>query len=209
MERCFQCRLILHECICRGITPIWAEHKLTLLTTKREEQIASNTGRLLRLMLENKSHIYVGEKGWEKEIEAEIARNEYTPVILFPISPFSDGQDIIKEKGKPLNIFVLDTNWSSARRWLYKLAFMEVKKIGLNTVPPSNYYLRKQYKEGNLCTYQAVTVLLEELGTEGFESAFPCMNEIFTSWVKSHAKERGLTIPIPHTKSRRAQREKL
>lgn len=195
LVRCFQCRLIPKECICRDITPLRVEHKLTLLTTKREEQIASNTGRLLRLMLENNSPVYVGEKGWEKAIETEMARSEYTPVILFPISPLRDGQDIFKEKGKPLNIFVLDTNWSNARRWLYKLAFREVKKIGLKTVPPSNYYLRKQCKEDNLCTFQAVTSLLNELGTEGFESVFPCMNEIFTSWVKSMAKERGLTLP--------------
>lgn len=195
LERCFQCRLTAQECICRDIIPIWAEHKLTLLTNRREEQIVSNTGRLLRLMLENSTLIYLGEKGWEKKIEVEIAGSEYTPVILFPISPFRDGQDIVKEKGKPLNIIVLDTNWSSARRWFYKLAFMEIKKVGLKTVPPSNYFLRKQSKSSNLCTFQAVTSLLEELGTEGFESASLHMNEIFAVWVKSLAKERGLTFP--------------
>ncbi len=195
LERCFQCRLILQECICRAITPLWAEHKITLLTTKREEQITSNTGRLLRLMLENNSLAYVGENGWEKEIEAEITRSEYTPVIFFPISTSRDGQGIVEEMGKPLNIIVLDTNWSSARRWLYKLSFMEVKKIGLRTVPPSKYYLRKQSNEGNLCTFQAVTSLLEELEKKGSGSAFSRMNEIFSLWVNSLAKERGLTLP--------------
>ncbi|MBT6050433.1 MAG: DTW domain-containing protein, partial [Candidatus Scalindua sp.] len=189
------CRLILQECICCDITPLWTEHKLTLLTTKGEERISSNTGRLLRLMLENNSLIYVGEKGWEKEVEAEIGRSEYTPVIFFPIPPFRDGQGIVEEKGKPLNILVLDTSWSSARRWLYKPEFMEVKKIGLKTVPSSKYYLRKQFKEGNLCTFQAVASLLEELETRSSGSAFPHMNEIFTSWVNSRAKERGLTFP--------------
>ncbi len=194
-ERCSQCRLVLQECVCRDITPIWAEHKLTLLTSKREEHIPSNTGRLLRLMLENSSLVYLGERGWEKEIEAEIARSEYTPVIFFPIFPFRDGQEIIEEDGKPLNIIVLDTNWSSARRWLYKRVFMEVKKIGLRTVPPSKYYLRKQSDESNLCTFQAVTSLLEELGTKDFSLSFSRMNEIFSLWVKSMAKERGLTLP--------------
>jgi DTW domain-containing protein YfiP len=146
-------------------------------------------------MLENNSLIYLGERGWEKKIENEIARSEYTPVIFFPITPFSDGQEIVEEKGKPLNIIVLDTNWSSARKWLYKLAFMEVKKIGLRTVPSSKYYLRKQSKEGNLCTFQAVTSLLEELGTKDSGSTTSHMNEIFTLWVKSMAKERGLTLP--------------
>lgn len=196
LERCSLCRLIVQECICRGITPIWAEHKIALLTTKREEQIISNTGRLLQLMLENNSLVYVDEKGWEKEIKAEIEMTDYTPVVLFPIPRFRGGQDIVEETGKPQNTFVLDTNWSNARRWLYKPSFMTVMKIGLKTVPTSNYYLRKQTREGNLCTFQAVTSLLEELGTEGFESAFSCMNEMFTLWVKSLAKERGLTLPL-------------
>ncbi len=195
LERCFQCRLSLQECICRDITPIWTEHKLTLLTSKREERISSNTGRLLRLMLKNSALVYAGEKEWKTRIEAETARGEYTPVIFFPIFPFRDGQEIIEEEGKPLNIIVLDTNWSSARRWLYKLSFMEVKKIGLKTVPPSKYYLRKQSNEHNLCTFQAVTSLLEELGTKGPDLAISRMNEIFSLWVNSLAKERGLTLP--------------
>jgi len=194
-ERCSLCRLIVQECICPDITPLWTEHRLTLLTNKREENILSNTGRLLRLMLQNNSLIYLGKKGWEKEIEEEIARSEYTPVIFFPVTPFSDGQEIVEEKGKPLNIIVLDTNWSSARRWLYKLGSMEIKKIGLRTAPSSKYHLRKQSKEGNLCTFQAVTSLLEELETEGSGSATSNMNEMFALWVKSMAKERGLTFP--------------
>ena len=190
-----QCRLIVQECICSDITPFWTEHRLTLLTNKREEYIHSNTGRLLRLMLENNSLIYIGKKGWEKKIEEEIARSEYTPVIFFPITPLSDGHEIVEEKGKPLNIIVLDTNWSSARRWLYKLGSMEIKKIGLRTVPPSKYYLRKQPKKENLCTFQAVTSLLDELGIKNSELATSHMNEIFALWVKSMAKERGLTFP--------------
>jgi len=194
-ERCLQCRLIVQECICSDITPFWTEHRLTLLTNKREEHIHSNTGRLLRLMLENNSLIYIGENGWEEKIKEEIARSEYTPVIFFPVTPFSDGQEIVEEKGKPLNIIVLDTNWSSARRWLYKLGSMEIKKIGLRTVPPSKYYLRKQPKKENLCTFQAVTSLLDELGTENSGPATSHMNEMFALWVKSMAKERGLTFP--------------
>jgi DTW domain-containing protein YfiP len=194
-ERCLQCRLIVQECICNDIVPLWTEHRLTLLTNKREEHIQSNTGRLLRLMLKNNSLVYIGEKGWEEKIEEEISKSEYTPVIFFPITPFSDGQEIAKEEGKPLNIIVLDTNWSSARKWLYKLGSMKVKKIGLRTVPASKYYLRKQSKDGNLCTFQAVTSLLEELGTKNSESIFSHMNELFSLWVKSMAKERGLSFP--------------
>jgi len=192
-ERCIQCRLIIQDCICRDISAFWAEHKITLLTSKREERIISNTGRLLRWMLGNISPVYMGEKGWEKEVESEIMRTDYTPVILFPTPPVYHGQTIIEEMGKPLNILVLDTSWRNARRWLHKPVLMNLKKIGLITTPPSEYYLRKRSVESYLCTFQAVTSLLAELRTNGFASVSFQINEKFKLWVKSLARQRGLT----------------
>lgn len=192
-ERCIQCRLIIQDCICHDISAFWAEHKITMLTSKREERIISNTGRLLRCMLGNISPVYMGEKGWEKEVESEIARTDYTPVIFFPTLPVSDGQKIIEETGKPLNIFVLDTSWKNARRWLHKPLLMNLKKIGLKTVPPSEYYLRKQSAENYLCTFQAVALLMAELRTKGFAPVSFQINEKFKLWVKSLARQRGLT----------------
>jgi len=87
LERCIQCRLVIQDCICRDVSAFWAEHKITLLTSKREERIISNTGRLLRWMLGNITAVYVGRKGWEKEVESEISRTDHTPVILFPTPP--------------------------------------------------------------------------------------------------------------------------
>ena len=192
-ERCIQCRLIIQDCVCRDISAFWAEHKITLLTSKREERIISNTGRLLRWMLGNISPVYIGKKGWEEEVESEIARTNYTPVILFPTPPVCDGQQIMEKTGKPLNIFVLDTSWKNARRWLHKPILMNLKKVGLKTVPPSEYYLRKQSAENYLCTFQAVTLLMAELRTKGFDSVSFQINEKFKLWVKSLARQRGLT----------------
>jgi DTW domain-containing protein YfiP len=193
-ERCIQCRLIIQDCLCRDISAFWAEHKITLLTSKKEERIISNTGRLLRWMLENISTVYMGEKGWEKEVEWEITRSDYTPVILYPTPPVCDGQIIMEKLGKPLNIFVLDTSWKNARRWLHKPILMNLKKIGLKTDMPSGYYLRKHSVESYLCTFQAVTAVMAELGTKDFASVSFQINEKFKLWVKSLARERGLTI---------------
>lgn len=193
-ERCIQCRLITQDCICSENSAFWAEHKITLLTSKREERIISNTGSLLRWMMGNISPVYVGKKGWEKEVESEIARTDYTPVILFPTPPVCDGQKIMEETGKPLNIFVLDTSWRNARRWLRKPVLMHLKKVGLKTAPPSEYHLRKQAVEHYLCTFQAVTLFMMELRTKGFSSASFQVHEKFTLWVKSLARERGLKI---------------
>jgi len=71
---------------------------------------------------------------------------------------------------------------------------MNLKKIGLKTVPPSEYYLRKQSVENYLCTFQAVTLLMAELMTKGFASVSFQINEKFKLWVKSLARERGLIV---------------
>ncbi|MBI2471374.1 MAG: DTW domain-containing protein [Planctomycetes bacterium] len=192
-ERCIKCRLIIQDCICRDIPTFWAEHKITLLTSKKEERIISNTGRLLRCMLGNISTVYMGEKGWQKAVESEITRTDYTPVIFFPIPPVCDGHSIMENTGKPLNIFVLDTSWKNARRWLHKPVLMNLKKVGIKTVPPSEYILRKQSAENYLCTFQAVTLLMAELRPKGFDSVSFQIHEKFKLWVKSLARERGLT----------------
>ncbi|MDO8142464.1 MAG: tRNA-uridine aminocarboxypropyltransferase [Candidatus Brocadiales bacterium] len=191
-ERCIQCRLIIQDCICRHISAFRAEHKITLLTSKKEERIISNTGRLLRWMLKNISTVYMGEKGWEKEVEWEITRSDYTPVILYPTPPVCDGHVIMEKTGKPLNIFVLDTSWKNARRWLHKPILMNLKKIGLKTAMTSEYCLRKHSGKNYLCTFQAVTAVMAELGTKDFASVSFQINEKFKLWVRSLARERGL-----------------
>ncbi|MBI5308863.1 MAG: DTW domain-containing protein [Planctomycetes bacterium] len=196
-ERCIHCRLAVQDCICRDMSAFWLEHKITLLTSKREERIISNTGRLLRCMMKNVSPVYMGEKGWEEEIELEIMRTDYTPVILFPTPPVCYGQTIVEEMGKPLNIFVLDTSWKNARRWLHKPLLLPVKKIGLKTTPPSEYHLRKHPGQNYLCTFQAVTLLMAELRPGGFDAVSLQINEKFKLWVKSLARERGLSITTP------------
>ncbi|HJW85341.1 MAG TPA: DTW domain-containing protein [Candidatus Brocadiaceae bacterium] len=193
-ERCIQCRLTVQDCICRDMSAFWMEHKITLLTSKREERIISNTGRLLRWMLKNVSPVYMGEKGWEEEIKSEIMRTDYTPVILFPTPPVCYGQTVVEETGRPLNIFVLDTSWKNARRWLHKPLLLPVKKIGLKTTPPSEYHLRKHPGQNYLCTFQAVTLLMAELRPGGFDAAILQINEKFKLWVKSLARERGMSI---------------
>ncbi len=148
-------------------------------------------------MLKNISTVYVGETGWEKDVGLEISRSDYTPVLLFPLPHSRDGQNIIEETGKPLNIFVLDTSWRNARRWLRKPMLIPLRKIGLITAPSSEYYLRKQSAENYLCTFQAVTSLMADLGTKDYASASFHMQEKFKLWVKSLARERGLTLPRP------------
>ena len=193
-ERCFHCHLILQDCICPQNPPLWTEHKITLLTSRKESRIPSNTGRLIRIMLENTTAIFIGEYGWERAVEREIAGNDYTPVILFPMAPSIDGKNIIEKKGRPLNIFVPDTSWRNARRWLHKPLLLNLPKIGLREIPASEYHLRKQSAKNYLCTFQAVISLMKELEIKDFVSASFQMNERFRLWVKSLAKERGLTF---------------
>ena len=194
-KRCLQCRLKIQLCLCHNFSAHWIKHKITLLTSRKEEFIPSNTGRLLKLMLKNITCIYLGENGWEKKVESEISKTNYTHATLFPIASASYAHSVSEKTGKPLNIFVMDTSWKNGRRWIRKPLFLNLQKIRLQTIPPSEYHLRKQYDKNYLCTFQAVASLMSELKIDNAHSVTSQLNTNFKLWVKSLANERGLTLP--------------
>lgn len=146
-------------------------------------------------MLKNITYIYLGEDGWEKEVETEISKPDYTPATFFPIPSASYGHKVSEQTGKPLNIFVMDTSWKNGRRWIRKPVFLNLTKIKLETIPPSEYHLRKQHNKNYLCTFQAVVSLMSELKIDDSHAVTSQLNNNFKLWVKSLANERGLTVP--------------
>ena len=154
--------MYLRDCRCRTAVPLAMEHRVTLVTTCRESRIRSNTGRLLSLRLDNMRTIYLGTEGWEGEVAAEKENDSYAPVVLFPSQGSAPAAEVTAKTGKPLNIFVLDTNWGSARKWISKKIFHDMKKVDLKNSYASRYALRRSPNPNHLCTYQSLACLLGE-----------------------------------------------
>jgi len=188
-EICGTCALFYRDCQCSSETTIALEHRITLITTNLESLIRSNTGRLLQLRLTNMKTIYLGRPGWEEEVIAEKTNCDYFPVLLFPCPGSRPVAEVVAIEKKPLNIFVFDTSWRSARKWINKDIFHDIKKVELKKNYVSRYYLRVNPNQNYLCTFQSLTCLLIEIN-EKFE---PTSNDLMKTMdyvVKCMAKER-------------------
>lgn len=163
---CHHCALFLRECQCESLTRIYIKHRVTLITTHLERKIRSNTGRLLELRLENFKTIYLGVKDWEEQVLEEKNRENYYPILLFPNPGSPPIHQIAQTFNLPFNIFLFDTSWRTARKWLRKPIFHSLKRVELKQSYLSRYYLRTNPNQNYLCTLQSLTSLLTEIDLE-------------------------------------------
>lgn len=186
---CGTCALFYRDCQCATEKLIDLPHRVTLITTHLESLIRSNTGRLLQLRLKNLRTIYLGKRGWENEIIEEKSNGNYFPVLLFPSPGSPPVSEIFLSIKKPLNIFVFDTSWRSARRWISKPIFYDIKKVELKKNYESRYYLRVNPNSNYLCTFQSITSILKEIDVSLEEASVDLMKSM-DYVVKCMAKER-------------------
>ena len=186
---CKSCALFEKECQCAQAIQIPLEHRVTLITTHPESMIRSNTGRLLTLRLSNMRTIFLGKRGWEDEVIEEKTNNLYFPVLLFPSPGSLPAAELVEKEGKPLNIFIFDSSWRSARKWISKTIFHDLKKVELKKTYESRYYLRVNPNQNYLCTFQSLTCLLSEVDVR-LEPVAKDMMKTMDYVVKCMAKER-------------------
>lgn len=186
---CGTCALFYRDCQCAEAKQLTLNHRVTLITTHLESLIRSNTGRLLQLRLHNMRTIYLGKRGWENEVIEEKTNKDYFPVLLFPSPGSPPVSDLVAKTGKPLNIFVFDTSWRSARKWISKEIFHDLKKVELKKNYESRYFLRVNPNQNYLCTYQSLVSLLLEVDPQ-LENVAVDLMKTMDYVVKCMAKER-------------------
>lgn len=192
---CHDCGLAKKECYCDQFPKIETKDRITIITTKTEGKIRSNTGRWLQIMFENSNVIYLGEKGWEERVENEISLKEYYPILFYPSPNSKSPEKKQAEAGKPFNIIVLDTGWRTARRWNYKKIFADLPRLELKKKYDSRYFLRSVPNENYLCTLQSVACLLVEMD-ESYTTVHNKLMNTMDTIVKLMASERGSKIEI-------------
>ncbi|PCJ51940.1 MAG: hypothetical protein COA79_25210 [Planctomycetota bacterium] len=195
LEICFGCGLAKTACFCAKFKNIPTEDRVTIITTQTENKIRSNTGRWLHKMLENSKVIYLGDENWEAEVEAEKKNASFYPILFYPSPNSLMPREKRREVGKPFNIFLLDTGWRTARRWIYKKIFAEMPRLELKEEYESRYFLRSVPKANHLCSLQSLACLLVEINN----SYLPAQNDLMNTMdiiVKKMATERGTKIKI-------------
>ena len=132
----------------------------------REYHLTSNTGRLARNTLD-RCNIFL--RGLEdKPIDwSKIINEEEQTFVLYPSEEAIEAtaNNIPKTQNKSVHIIVPDGSWRQASK-VYK------REKALHHLPciklpernyQSHYFLRKSPKENYLCTYEAMSKVVEEL----------------------------------------------
>ncbi|MGR2664544.1 tRNA-uridine aminocarboxypropyltransferase [Vibrio campbellii] len=156
------------NCICSLLPKLSSEHSLMLLMHPNELTRDTNTGKLLAQCQLNVSQVVWDRKTPPAELLETLANPSLLPVLLFPSEEslaLEQVQQQSTEQGRQPLYIIVDATWQEARKMINKSRWLEgIAMMGLATQADSQYQLRRNQQEGNLCTFEVAAQLLEQLG---------------------------------------------
>ncbi|HHB1594234.1 TPA: tRNA-uridine aminocarboxypropyltransferase [Vibrio campbellii] len=158
------------NCICSLLPKLSSEHSLMLLMHPNELTRDTNTGKLLAQCQLSVTQVVWDRKTPPAELSETLANPSLLPVLLFPSEESLTLEQVQQQSNeqsrRPLYI-ILDATWQEARKMINKSRWLEsIAMMGLATQADSQYQLRRNQQEGNLCTFEVAAQLLEQLGEE-------------------------------------------
>ena len=158
------------NCICSLLPKLTSEHAMILLMHPNEVSRDTNTGKLLQQCSLNVEQIIWDRKQPPQELMERLEDSSLYPVLLFPgeecLTLENVQQQSQQQNRQPLFI-ILDATWQEARKMINKSRWLKnVPLMGLVTQGESDYQLRRNQQQGNLCTFEVAAQLLGQLGEE-------------------------------------------
>ncbi|MGF1751671.1 tRNA-uridine aminocarboxypropyltransferase [Vibrio cionasavignyae] len=163
-----------HNCYCDAIPTITSDLTITLLTHPNETKRATNTGQIVKQLLPN-THIEI----WQRKgpIPSYIAPKEdpsvcenegnTTPVLVFPSEssvPLAQWQS---QHPRGSHFILLDATWQEAKKMLNRSDWLQaLPQVSITAPESSQYQLRRNQQSGNLCTFEVVAQMINELESD-------------------------------------------
>ncbi len=177
---CNKCGYLKSSCMCNFINKrIKLKTKITLLIHYKEYIRITNTGKLIKVVLDNYDIIKIGEKDnpLERNID-KIILKDYTNIILFPTAnlnleeyltnKMSHRSKSEKSLNQKINIIIPDGTWKQASKIIRKshnLAQLTKVKIPLNDekllIGSDLVSLRKNLSSDRKSTFEAIIGALQ------------------------------------------------
>ncbi len=157
---CPNCGLPNIICICSKIEQISLKNKVSVIIPHIERHKSSNTGGLVKAVLNNSEVFIRGEKNKLFNPNNVINQN-YQNLILY-----TGGRGLttkyINSFDKPINLIVPDGTWTTAPRIVVREPiFHKIPKVSLLNPPKSQYKLRKHPNPYYISTFEAILYSLE------------------------------------------------
>lgn len=189
VERCAGCRLTPALCLCGELAPIPVRTRVVVLAHRKEIHKSSNTGLLATRMLAGASMIVRGEREGVRE---PLALEGLRRLVLFP----AEGARVLEGSmaRDPIALIVPDGNWSQARKMLRRDELTrDAEPVVLPPGPPSRYGLRRNAREGGLCTIEAIARAMGVLESAEVEARLLAVFEAFVD--RQHQVRKPRWVP--------------
>ncbi len=170
--RCAVCGLTEAHCLCATLPTIPVKTQVIVVMHFIEAQRSTNTGRLAARVLGGATVRLRGDR--EGPVEAPAGRR----LVLFP---FENARALTRDDAGPdVTLVVPDGTWSQARR----IARRDPCAVGAEPVTlagahESAYGLRRNPREGGLCTMEAIAEAMRVLEGDAVADA---MHRVFEAW---------------------------
>ncbi|EIF2705177.1 MULTISPECIES: tRNA-uridine aminocarboxypropyltransferase [Vibrio] len=158
------------NCMCSLMPKLTSEHNILLLMHPNELKRDTNTGQLLEQCQLNIERVIWDRKQPPAELLSLLADPSRYPVLLFPCEESITLEDVVlqsQQQTKTPLFIILDATWQEARKMINKSLWLEgIPTMGLSASADSQYQLRRNQQQGNLCTFEVAAHLLGQLGEQ-------------------------------------------
>lgn len=168
VERCRQCMLRTHLCICAH-RPLASSNAAFLLVMFDDEILKpSNTGRLIADVFED-TYAYIWSRTQpNEEMLALIADPTWQPYVVFPAeyaAPERVAEKVELAEGKRPLFIMLDGSWAEAKKMFRKSPYLDqLPVLSINPDKPSRYKVREASKENQLGTAEVAARIIDLFG---------------------------------------------
>lgn len=161
---CSACSLMQETCICSKLKDMKPESpcsfRLAVHMHVKERFRSSNSGKLLEQLYD--APVFLDSDPDHMQNMADLVHeNNGNCVVMFPTEDASDFNEL-KLQDNPL-IFLIDGTWRQARR-LNKNIPDSVPRVKIHPQTISRFLCRTQTQPDRVCTAEATSMLLEDLG---------------------------------------------
>ncbi|EGX6964870.1 DTW domain-containing protein [Vibrio alginolyticus] len=158
------------NCMCSLMPKLTSEHNILLLMHPNELKRDTNTGQLLEQCQLSIERVIWDRKQPPAELLSLLAESSRYPVLLFPCEESITLEDVVlqsQQQTKTPLFIILDATWQEARKMINKSRWLEgIPTMGLSASADSQYQLRRNQQQGNLCTFEVAAHLLGQLGEQ-------------------------------------------
>ncbi|OLF76578.1 hypothetical protein AWH60_07250 [Pseudoalteromonas haloplanktis] len=168
MDRCDQCLIAKHYCICEGAEYASCNAAVCLLMYHNESFKPSNTGRLIAEIIPDNHAFRWDRTSPDPALLALLNNDKYQPFVIFPAEDVETDRVVTQVEthaGKqPLFIF-LDGTWREAKKMIRKSPYLDnLPVLSITAEKLSDYRLRVAPHAHQLGTAEVAIMVLALAG---------------------------------------------